>query len=539
MTIKLAWSRCHSVLLRIAGVRLTRRLEISLSLAIGAIYSFAWTIEGWLAAESFALPGGRDWSVYQSALWQAGQFENPVSYVLPGISQLTFVGGHFMPIGFVYGLVYRFFPSIHTTILITAVSFALSGFFVCLLVDRITQNAFLAIAFQIVYLAVFTPALRAFYLDDWATPFLAAGLYFLVSARYGWATAMWLVAMMFKEYFGLAIAVFGLACWLPSLYSFVETRVRHLEISGWSLLWRDSRSRFGLLWTVIGVFWFLIAFFGVMKWFQPSWPQASQFSELGDSPSSITAAIFSSPAIIVAKMVAPPGREYLFGLFLPLAFLPLLGIEYTVALAPILFLNFLANGEQAVRDGMNGHYVTWAQPFLIAGAVIGIVRLKGWLDSQSNWLRVATTAILGAIIVVYAVQGIRFHFYKLRESLVSSQALAAHAVDVRSALSLIPNDASVAADESLMPFLSNRRILVHMQNIGSLQPEYIVRDTFYGQGLSQAVAKGFALGWKLYDYPPSYFYDSQAWEKLPPAACDCVGYAMVDRIGSLTLFRRN
>ena len=62
--------------------------------------------------------GGRDTAIYQTALWQAGNFFNPVYFIGPGHGDSVFFSLHFMPIGFIYGLFYKVFPSLYTTAII-------------------------------------------------------------------------------------------------------------------------------------------------------------------------------------------------------------------------------------------------------------------------------------------------------------------------------------------------------------------------------------------------------------------------------------
>jgi uncharacterized membrane protein len=515
-------------------IRPLRRLETVILLAILLGYFAYYLTAGWLKAENFVL-GKRDSAIYQTALWQAGQLENPITYVVPGTTSLPFVGGHFMPIGFVYGLIYRVFPSVHTTVAIYAVSFTIAGFFVYLLARRLTSSGAIALGLLITYLAVFTPGLNHFYFEDWATPYIAAALYFTIKRRYGWASAMWLLAAMFKEYISLAPAVFGLFAWLTYL-SFGRKQLAPADRSG---RWGSSQGRFGLLWAGMGLLWFSLAFFGIMRWFQPVWGNMGLFSELGDSYSSVAFSVLSRPGLILQRMAEPLGREYLTSLFLPLAFLPLLGLEYTVAILPILFLNFLPGNGHAIRNGINGHYTTMIQPVVLAGAAAGIVRLKSWINHRPRSLQIALVTVLTLIIALHAAQGVRYHIYKLRESLVCAHTLALHTQDVKAVLSLIPPDASVAAEENLLPFLSHRRVVAHLGNVKAVRPEYLVRDTFYATGLIRVLERGLNLRWKMYEmynYPASDYYDPQVWERSTSVACECVGYTMVYRRGSVGLF---
>lgn len=510
------------------------RIDMALALVTLAVYFTYYFVAGYWKAGNFVL-GMRDSAIYETALWQAGHLENPITYVIPGVVTLPLTGAHFMPAGFVYGQIYRFFPGVDTTVVIYAISFTVAGFFVYLLARFVTGSGILAIGSQIVYLAVFTPGLNHFYFEDWAAPYVAAALYFWLRRSYGWATLMWLLALSFKEYLGLVVSFAGLSLWLGALFS---TR-RRPGVSPKLGFWNESSTRFGILWTAIGALWFLTTFFVIMRWFEPTWVNIGLFSNLGDTESTVAVSVLSNPGVVLQRMIAPLGREYLGGLLLPLAFLPLLGLENTLPIVPIILLNLLPNNGHAILDGVNGHYTTMVEPVLLAGAVVGLVRLKRWMKGTPRLTRIGLAATFALVVIFGVAQGLRNHFYQMRVSLVYAHALVEHTRDVRIVLSRIPTDASVAADEPLLPFLSDRHVLAHLDNVPVIQPKYIVRDSFYGTQLIKVLNQGLSLWWKQYDQPTSEFYDTRTWEQTPSPSCDCTGYNLIYRQGSLALFGRD
>ncbi len=501
-------------------------LGIVCALAVSFLYFGYYLLAGWLKAENFAF-GARDTAIYQTALWQAGQFGNPITYVMPGVSSLPLVGGHFMPIGFVYGFAYRFFPSVQTTVLIYAASFAVSGWFIFLFARTIAKNDLIAVSAQIVYLAVYTPASGHFYFEDWAVPFISAGLYFTARAKFVWATLMWIGAMMFKEYIGLSIAAFGFANWVA-----VQIELRRAETERPA---ERHRVRFVLVWVALGIAWFVIAFWGIMHYFQPVWINLGMFRAFANSDASMLLLLLPETPQILLRVLSPAGQSYLVGLFLPLAFLSLLGIEYTFALVPILLLNFLADNDHAIRDGLNGHYTTMVQPFLVAGAVVGLVRLQHWLVRR-RWLWRMAVACSLICILYFVAQGLRYDIYKLRESLAIAHTWQEHTRDVNFTLSQIAPSASIAADENLLPFLAHRPMVVHLANATQYAPHYILRDSFYNTASVQVLNAGLALGANLYAHAPNEYYDRAKWEQAPVPNCSCPGYRLLMRRGSLALF---
>jgi hypothetical protein len=86
-------------------------------------------------------------------------------------------------------------------------------------------------------------------------------------------------------------------------------------------------------------------------------------------------------------------------------------------------------------------------------------------------------------------------------------------------------------------------VIAHLDNIKTVQPEYIVRDAFYpaedSEKIGQVIERSFRLEWKLYDYPPQSFYNPQVWESTKPLGYEYENYTPIHRQGSLVLLKRN
>ena len=207
-------------------------LESILLSTILVIYFIISLSTSWLLVQQFQL-GKMDTALYQTSLWQAGQFRNPLAYItyaLAGIPTHPFIGLHFMPIGFVYGLIYRFFSGLYTTAVLYSIFFTLAGFFVYRSVRVLTKNIGIALIFTIVYLYAFTSIAPFYPIEDWSAVYAAAALYFFVCRRYGWASIAFLLLMMSKEYYSLTIAAFGGIIWVTDTYVSIRN-MRNLNLS--------------------------------------------------------------------------------------------------------------------------------------------------------------------------------------------------------------------------------------------------------------------------------------------------------------------
>lgn len=506
------------------------RLIVPVPLVLFALY---YGVSGFLKVNSFTL-GKDDTAIWETALWQAGQLRNPITYAFPSQITYPFIAVHFMPIGFAYGLIWRFFPSLYTTVTVYIVSFVAAGVLIYLAARRLTGQVAIALGLLIIYLVVYTPPLTQAYFEDWAAPYVAAGLYLTVRRRWGWATLAWAMAMMFKEYIGLAVAVLGMVVLVKNW------RGRRGGAAFAAINLDDSfpsNLRYGITWTLLGVGWFSVSFFVLMKSAQQMWANMFMFRELGNSDTAVALALFSNPPVLLGRVFSPSGIQYLIALFVPLAFLSIVGIEYAAPVLPIIGLNFLPSWNMGVGS-INSHYSTLFEPFLLVGAAWGVVRASGWLSVHPAALRRTITALVIAIAGLSTMLGLRAQVYYLRESLLYASALAPHTLDVGSILRMVPDDASVAASEALLPVLAHRQVVVHLDNIGHVSPQYIVCDPFYETDLPDVRERGINMGLPMLSAAPSQFYDSAQWMARPLIGCGWSQYEQIGRRGSVALYRR-
>ena len=94
--------------------------------------------------------GGIDTAIYQTSLWQAGHFMNPKFHFYIG-SPETFTQLHFMPMGFVYGLLYRFFTPMIVTGFLYITVYTLSTLIIYKIVNLIFNNNLYSSLFAILH----------------------------------------------------------------------------------------------------------------------------------------------------------------------------------------------------------------------------------------------------------------------------------------------------------------------------------------------------------------------------------------------------
>ncbi|HOE26796.1 MAG: DUF2079 domain-containing protein [Candidatus Aureabacteria bacterium] len=208
-------------------------------------------------------------------------------------------------------------------------------------------------------------------------PFLLAWAYlFYRRMRYGPFLAFLVVAMSTREEIAFVAAAFG-AC----------------------ALWE----RRGLRWSVaplcLGIGWFCAYFFWLaphLRGGAPS-PFLPFYAEAGGSAGAVAANIVRRPLLILGIVLRPAKLLYLFRLFAPLAFLPLLAPGALFLCLPPLLLNLLAT-KPYVADIIY-QYNAPIIPFVFIAGIAGFRRLQGLLGAAA--FRRPAAAIL-------AVAGIGF-----------------------------------------------------------------------------------------------------------------------------------
>lgn len=192
-----------------------------------------------------------------------------------------------------------------------------------------------------------------------------------------------------------------------------------------------------------------------------------RYSQLGGSLGEIALAPIQKPAVFLKQLLSIPKIQFLLLLLLPLLFTPLVSFRSLAGLSVPLLIFLLSQWRDDLSIG--NRHVPYLIPFLFAGAIHGLVRIR------KRWPRLAA-AVPGAI----AVLGIGWGFRPLNsvfpgtrpwsELIAESGFMLVHrrapefseatAETMREALRLIPREASVAVGGSfLLVRLCHRREL--------------------------------------------------------------------------------
>lgn len=382
-------------------------------------------------------------------------------YSVDGISRFAI---HFEPILFPVSLFYLVAPDPNTLIVLQTLVVALGAFPAFWLARLRLRNEWAAVAIAALYLLY--PALQeAVVFDFHAVTFTASlllfVLYFMYTRRTVWLFVFAVLALACKEEIPLVIAFFGL----------------------WSILFQ-RRWRSGLVLVGMALVWLVIWQIAVHV-YSPGGRLllAPRYGSLGHGPVDIARNILFHPLGFIKTYILEPGRQnYLRILFSPTGFLAIFAPWILILAVPSLAINMLSSSS-----GMYSGYFQYNAeivPVLIFATIEALVlivwlvqiivervqtqRIRLLQDQQRvpiarsiQWstARVAQASLLALLSVYILFSVVRVDY--LRGHMPFSigfqyATVTPHAVLAQQFIDMIPPDASVSAQSSLVPHISHR-----------------------------------------------------------------------------------
>jgi uncharacterized membrane protein len=294
----------------------------------------------------------------------------------------------------------------------------------------------------------------AFSAEGLMIPFLLFALYFLREEKMGLFAAVCLLTCLIKEEAPLTVAFLG-------LYAAVIKRKRKVGISIFILSF--------------------IYFFTVVLWVIPHFAGGDSYSVraaggyeyLGIGVLQIIAGMIKSPLLVLTKMLTAEKWKYVFFLFFPSLFFPLLGYEILICLAPALFMNLISDNPT--------QYEIFSRYTAAIAAVVPIALIDGVQRALSRVKRGNTRAGFFLAAVFILILGCSAFTHLLFPVYIPHNSYHAEVSD--GMLKLIPPNASVTATSNFLPHLTHRPVLNDL--IQNKRTEYVLFETNPDQYISQ------------------------------------------------------
>lgn len=340
---------------------------------------------------------------------------------------------HVEPILVPISWLYLLYPEPPLLLVLQSVVVALGAIPLFALARHKLGNEWVALAFAIVYLL--TPTIQAanwieFHPITLAPTFLLAAFYYLVTDRPRYFTLFAILAASCKEEVALLIVMMG-------AYALIILR----------------RPRWGLVTMALAMAWALLAVLGIQQFFAEGNIHWGRYAYLGDSPGEMVLSLLTRPGLVWAQLVKADAGGYLWSLLWPTAFLALLAPEVLILSLPSLAINLLADFPP-MHETTTLIYAAPIVPFVLAGAVMGLARVAGWL--RNEWLRNALVPLLAGAVLLLGLRAQRLYGYLPGNGNYMDLTITDHHRRAAAIIEQIPADAAVSAQDRLNPHVSGR-----------------------------------------------------------------------------------
>jgi len=401
------------------------------------ILSFSWlSIQQHRAFHTRALDLGQ----FDQAIWNTAHGRFFVNTLKPP-NTLAY---HFSPLMALIAPLYLIWPDIRLLFVIQTVALALAGLPLFQLIRE--RNPTLAPFVLAAY--YLNPALHEVNLSEFrritlAVPFISLALYGLIRGERKWILGGLLPALLCKENMALLAMAFGVY-----------------------LLLKDREVKLGSGLLILGLLWAIIVPFVVIPRFGKGvYPQLRYYSYLGGNTGEALKTLSRSPLIWLENMLTRSRLEAVVRLLLPTGFL--------VFLAPMIFalslpfLGYMLASNDPWMYSLQSWYPASLLPILFFAIAVGLDHLKG---RKRLW---ATFYLLGMSVIGYwlwspapLARGFQPDRFTVTEHARLGEAILAR----------VPPNASVSAQDALVPHLSHREE-IYLYPRRADEAQYIVLDT--------------------------------------------------------------
>ena len=423
---------------------------------LSAIDARRWGLTaGCLAVLSFALLGGLaiyrhdsfrshalDLGYLDQVAWNTAHGE-PFANTVKSSTWSSYFEGHFAPAIAVVVPLFWLWDDVRAMLLLQAGALVLAGLPIYALFRE--YGEWLALAVLAAFFAnpwLYRANLQDFHTMLLAAPLISLAIFGVLRGRYTLAGLSLLATLLVKEDMGLVLALFG-------LYLLIFERER-----AW---------RWGVVLLIAGPAWLALVTLFLIPAIAPAGEyriMTSRYAFLGDSPADALRTLARDP-LVLAKQVFR--REKVLAsvqLLASMGFLPLLGWGLLLIGLPLIWYLQLSD-DRALALLQEWHAATYLPVFF--GAIFAGFRL---LPGRGRGI--AAGVLVLAAVLAFVLDGSALQL--LREPGMDPERREV----ARSLIAQIPPEASVSAQDELLPHLSHRREIYLFPTIEDA--DYIIMD---------------------------------------------------------------
>lgn len=399
---------------------------------------------------------GLDLGYFDEVIWKISKGIFPYS----GVGCIWFLEDHFQPILYLIAPFYWIWENVRVILIIQSFFMVFAGLPLYILAKKVTHNIFFSFSIVIAYLFFIGTQfaiLNEFHQIIFAPLFIVLMYYSLEIKNLKIYFLTIFVLLLIKEDLTLFILAVGLG-----------------------LIFRKPYRRLGIITSFIGFISFLLLLYVVMPRLSVKGVYSHfDFGPAGFTPFDIILKSVSDPIFFVKSMIFPTIKvKTLLISFATYSFIPLLaGVSMLIPLIQDIVVRFIYAGPQFTKWSLVNHHATVSAILLAIGAVYGGKKIVTHLSVYSKSRYIYN--YLGIFIIGSTIAA-DFIFHGPVNSLLKIQFYEKEkwTMDNNEVLLQVPEDASVAAQNNLLPHLTHRENIYRIPY--GLNSEYMVIDLHDG-----------------------------------------------------------
>jgi uncharacterized membrane protein len=416
----------------------------------------------------------------ESTAWDLGQFNQLIWNSLHGrllqgtfiLDAKTFLGKSFTPILLALVPLYAVWADARVLLFVQSLGLTVAAvplyWYARARIGRLL-GLVIAIAFYLSPAVLYTN-IHEFHEIAFATPVIAFAVFFLLRKHYWGLGVVLAIALLIKEEMAIISVGFG-------LYLLLVQRQRKLGLSVMTI---------GAIGIAV-LLQYVIPFFrgnefgsGFYYFNQGAvGGGGNRYGYLGHSLAEIVLTLLTRPDIVLPQLLTLPKLEYLLQFLVPLALLPILGLEVFALAFPTLGYSFLST--YPLQYSIQFSYYAPITAIIFFASVVGLERVQRW-TGRANFLYPGRLMRATAAILIFVASIASYYFQSPGPFALNFQpwryVLDAHSVLGNELMQTIPNEAVVIAQNEYLAHLATRQFVYEPPAIPDhRQADYIVADT--------------------------------------------------------------
>jgi len=397
---------------------------------------------------------------FHSTIADLGFYENKIWQIAHNYKFEYLFVGHFSPMLLIHAFTYQCISSTVTLLILQLTTIALAAIPLYCLSVRILKNNKISLIIVIIFFlfsAVEYNNLFDFHPDHIIIVLILSCFYFLETERRGWFFFFAILALLVKESYLFNVTALG-------LYAVIRYK-----------------------WHKIGFAVFVLSltlFFIHAKIILPQFCEGinpliqspeSRYAYLGNGFSGILKTFLLNPLIVIRELLHLKKILFIFVLFSPLLFIPLLSPWILILTIPSFAIQLLSTAP--LHYTINNQYTASLIPFIFVSFVYGLKKL----NTKKLSIAISSVCIVSVWFnITIGASPISYLFWEHTKTVnpysFKNYMVSSHSRKISTAISMIPEGVSVCAQNSVYTSRLAKRDIFYVFPYEYERADYIVLD---------------------------------------------------------------